>query len=428
VVEPDQPPPAEYGGPAILSRGGVSSLTSPQKSIRFRPFLSLTASYDTGITPVVLNTNGKIPDDASIGGDAEAGLLGFHRFKTASLGLDYRGSYHHYAKNSYYNGSDQSLSLVYSKQATRRLQFTLREAAGILNRSFTANGEIQLLDPAFLNVPNNELFDGRTLYLNTAGNLTYQKTARLSFNFGADGFLIRRRSSALYGVTGYRARSDFAYRLTRYATMGAAYEFTHFEYTKGFGATDVHTIQLVESFRLGRRWELAMALGGARVETLGLTRVTIDPVIAEILGRNVGVEAVYHLNWVPSASANLTRKFRRAALTFGYSNGVTPGNGLYLTSRQQGATASFTYSGIRRVNIGVDGGYSSLGSLGQALGKYTGYIGGGGLTYNLTKSVHFITRYDYRHYGVDQTTFNRDSYRASMGFGFSPGDVPLSLW
>src|ERR1044071_2693487 len=47
VVEPDQPPPAEYGGPAILSRGGVSSLTSPQKSIRFRPFLSLTASYDT---------------------------------------------------------------------------------------------------------------------------------------------------------------------------------------------------------------------------------------------------------------------------------------------------------------------------------------------------------------------------------------------
>jgi len=76
-----------------------------------------------------------VPSDASLGADIEVGLNGFHMFKKSSLGLDYRGDYRHYAKNSYYNGTDQALALMYRAQATRRVEFTLRESAGLYSRS-----------------------------------------------------------------------------------------------------------------------------------------------------------------------------------------------------------------------------------------------------------------------------------------------------
>jgi hypothetical protein len=256
-------PGTEYGGPSVLSRGGIASLRAPQRAVRIRPFFSLTANYDTGITPVSLTPAGQLPNDASFGAEAEAGLLGYHRWRGATLGIDYRGAYRHYTKNTFYNGTDQALTLVYTKKATRRLDLTLRESAGLFARNFFSP-DSALVDPSFSDTPRNELFDGRTQYLSTKADLTYKKTARLSFNFAGDGFLVRRRSSALYGVTGYRARTDVAYRTSRFATTGAAYDFTHFEFTKGFGGSDIHTVALTQAFRFGRSWELSPRLSEGR--------------------------------------------------------------------------------------------------------------------------------------------------------------------
>ena len=422
------PPEPQYGGPAILSRGGTASLRVPTESIRIRPFFTVTGNYDTGITPVTVNTQGVIPNDKSFGVEAAAGLYGYKRWKGSTLGLDYKGDYRHYAKNSYYNGTDQSLSLVYTKQATRRLGITLRESAGLFSRNFYNFGPYNLIDSTFSNTPTNDIFDGRTIYLSTMADLTYHKTARLSFNFGGDGFLVRRRSSSLYGLTGYRARGDIAYRTSRFATSGIAYDFTHFEYTKGFGGSDIHTLQLVQAYRFGRNWELSLRAGGSHVETLGLIVVTLDPVIASIIGRSQGVQAIQRRNWTPSTTALLTRKFRHASWAFSYDRGVVPGNGLYLTSRQESFVTNFTYTGVQKLNVGFSGGHVAFGSLTQTLGNYSSYTGNAGLTYKITRSFHLVARYDYRRYDIAETVFQRDSYRASIGFGFSSKDVPLSLW
>src|SRR5678809_526187 len=101
-------------------------------------------------------------------------------------------------RDSYINGNDQALSLIYKKQATPRLRFTLKEAAGILNRNLFSGLGVELIDPNFSYSPKSELFDGRTEYLNTMLDVTYHRTARLSFNFAGDGFLTRRWSSSLY--------------------------------------------------------------------------------------------------------------------------------------------------------------------------------------------------------------------------------------
>jgi hypothetical protein len=426
--EPETTPEPQYGGPAILSRGGTASLRVPTQSIRIRPFLTVEGDYDSGITPVTVTPKGGIPNDKSYGVDASAGIYGYHRWKTATLGVDYTGSYRDYTANTYYNGTDQNLALIYTKQAARRISITLRESAGLFSRNFLTAGPYNLVDATFANNPTNDIFDGRTIYLSTMADVTYQQSARLSFNFGGDGFLVRRRSSSLYGLTGYRARGDVAYRTSRFATTGVAYDFTHFEYTKGFGGSDIHTLQITQAFRFGRWWELSLRAGGSRVETLGLTTVAIDPVIAAIIGRTQGIEAIYRINWVPSAKALLTRKFHYALLTFNYDRGVSAGNGLYLTTRQEFAGANFSYTGVRKLNIGLSGGHSTYGSLTQTLGNFSAYNAGAGLTYKITGSFHFVTHYDFRRYDIAQSVFRRDSYRASVGFGFSPKDVPLSLW
>ena len=72
--------------------------------------------------------------------------------------------------------------------------------------------------------------------------------------------------------------------------------------------------------------------------------------------------------------------------------------------------------------------YATLGSLSQNLSQYSSYNAGGGATFKVSGALHLISRYDFRHYDLDQTTFRRNSYRASFGFGFSPGDIPLALW
>jgi hypothetical protein len=127
-------------------------------------------------------------------------------------------------------------------------------------------------------------------------------------------------------------------------------------------------------------------------------------------------------------NALLTRKFRYALLSFSYNRGVSPGNDVYLTTRQEYESGSFTYSGIRKANIGVTAGYQTYGSLTQTVGNFSSLTAGGGFTYQITGALHVLAHYDYRRYDIAATVFQRPSYRATIGIGFSPKDVPLSLW
>ena len=88
-------------------------------------------------------------------------------------------------------------------------------------------------------------------------------------------------------------------------------------------------------------------------------------------------------------------------------------------------------AGGRAVADHVDGNVYlalSLRNVGSGIGVCQGWTGGAGLTYKINGPISFITRYEYRHYDVGQDIFKRNSYRASIGFAFSPRDVPLTLW
>jgi hypothetical protein len=418
----------DYSGPAILSRGEMPAAQTAAP-VAFRPYIGLSAVYDTGLVPVSVTSTGGIPSTSLYGVELNLGAYTYHVWKHTTLGLDYRGDLRHYSA-SIWDGTNQLLSLILTHRPSKRVTFTLRNQAGIYDYNYyTLSSPLGALDPNYLQLPQNDIYDNRVIFAGTSADLTYFLTHRLSFNIGGDGTLVRRQSTALYGMTGAVARADLEYRVSRHSTLGVDYRFMYFDYTKGFGNSNIQSVGLNYSTQLARHVQLSARIGGARVESTSLAEVTLDPAIAALLGESVAIQAAYRLNYVPDMQVRLTDTFRRSNFTLAYLNEVVPGNGVYLTSRNNSAFGSYSYTGVRHWNFGVDGSYGRMSALVQTIGAYTSYGAGVGVTRDLGKGLHSVLRLDERHYDIAvSSTFKHNEYRASLGLTFSPGDVPLVLW
>lgn len=417
----------EYSGPAILSRGELPAALTVAP-VAFRPYIGLSGIYDTGLTPVSVTSTGEIPSSNLFGLELNLGAYTYKVWKHTTVGLDYRGDFRHYSQ-SYWDATDQFLSLTLTHKPSKRVTFTLREQAGTYSQNYFLSSTLGSLDPTYLGLPQNDLYDNRVIFLGVSGDLTYRFTHRLSVNFGGDGSLIRRRSSALYGTTGAVARADMEYRISRHSTLGVDYRFNHFDYTRGFGNTNINSVGANYSTQLSQHLQLSARIGGARVESVSLTVVELDPAIAALLGETTAIEAAHRLNYAPDMQVRLTDSFRRSQLTLAYSNQVIPGNGVYLTSRNNSANASYSYTGIRHWNFGIDGTYGRMTALVQTIGAFTVYGAGVGATRDLGKGLHAVVRLDTRHYDIASgSAFAHGELRTSVGISYSPGDLPLALW
>jgi hypothetical protein len=437
VRPPDQQTPDDqtqqqqqtYAGPSILSRDKSLIGERGGKLLDFRFYGEVTGIYDSGLTPLSTDAQGNL---VNVGGnegvEAGFGIIGSRRWQRDKLSLEYKGTYRHYSNNSYFDGTDQFLNMAYSHVLTRRVILDLKETVGT---SSLANGSfayLPLTNTDLFAVPANELFDNRTSFLQSRVDLTWQESARLSFGFGGEGFLVRRQSLALAGLNGYSARANAAYRVTRRQTISAGYTYSYFDFQRTFGNAKVQTGSLGYSIGLSRKWDFSLQAGASRIETLGLTQVALDPAIAAIVGRNVATVTFFRILYIPSGDVRLIRRFDRSALSVGYSSGATPGNGVYLASRQNVGSADYSFSGHRRLNGGLSASYGQMIAVGQTLGKYTNMSGGAGITYKLFRDAHIQMRYDYRHYTTQNSIYQKDSQRVSLGLAFSPGEQPLAIW
>jgi hypothetical protein len=279
-----------------------------------------------------------------------------------------------------------------------------------------------------LGIPTDELFDSRTNYLQSRVDLTWHLTARLSFDFGGDGFVVRRASPLLAGLNGYNARASAAYRLTPRQTISASYNNTYFDFQGTFGDSRLETAALGYSIALTREWDLSTLAGEVRVDTLGLAEVPLDPTIAALTGESFAVVTFTNVRTLPLAEVRLIRRFKTSSLTFDYSNSVTPGNGLYLTSRQTSGLIAYSYIATRTLQARANASYNQLSALGQALGTYSNLQGGVQVLYKLTGDTYLDVRYDYRHYTTGEAILKEDSNRVSLGVAFSLGETSPVAW
>jgi len=419
-----------YQGPAVLTRGQApAAMATPQ--VDLRPFVEVTGVYDTGLTGVIVDDKGQLAEAEAGGVEIAGGISGVHSWKHTLVGLDYRGAFRHYTKQTYYDGTDQALLLGVTQQLSRHTALVLREAGGLFSRDVGVPGIPQTVpfDPATSFIPTTDFFDNRTLYLSTQADFTYQRSARLSFDAGGDGFLARRRSSALYGVTGGGAHGDVQYRLSRRTTIGVGYQYTHFDFTGVFSGTDLHTFVGSYAIRLSRSLEFTAYAGAIRAETKFIQSIPVDPVVAALLGQSNADVIVHRIDYLPTVQARISDTLRSGVIYATGGHTVTPGNGLFLTSEVTSIAAGYTYTGLRRWSFNAQAAASIADSVANYTGRYNSYNGILTVSRQISGSVHAIVSFGARQYdSPDFSNYHRLIYNARVGIGFSPGDIPLRLW
>jgi|SRR5271157_2601340 len=421
---------AQYAGPAILSRGDApSAMTSLE--IKFQPFVEVSGIYDTGLTGVGLTSQGDLANTTAEGVEIAFGVSGKHSWRHTVLGLNYRGDVRYYNQATDFNATDQSMLLGIKHQFTRHVSLNLRESAGIFSQSAGVLSLAQSVpfDPSQSVVPTTDFFDNRTIYASTQADLVIQKTARLSFDFGGSGFLNRRSSTALYGVTGGNAVADVQYRISRHSTIGVNYNYTHYSFTGLFSSTDMHGGNATYAMTLTRRLELSSYGGFSRAETKFIQTVPVDPAITAIIGIVEGSRVVYSVRYIPTVGVRLSQTFSKGVLYLSGGHSVTPGNGLFLTSQATNISGGYIYTGLRRWSFNLSAAYNDSESIGNVVGHYKDINSSLTASRQLSRSIHAVLNISARKYeSADFNLYNRVFYTARVGVGFTPGDIPLRIW
>jgi hypothetical protein len=426
-----------YQGPGVSSPGVGDIGTKSGEQVDLRLWGGVSGVYDTYLQPVITDSKGNLITIRDLYGvEASLGAYGVHSWRRAQLGLNYTGSFHHYANNSFYDGSEHALNLGYTFQKSRQWVFNLKQSAGTY--SFNTGGVATSVSSDFSSIvtPAAALFDTRTYYLDSSVNITWMPTARTSYTFGGSGNKIIYRSNALASMNGYTLNGDVNHIVTRNTSVGVSYAHTHYDYPNFFGESDINTFEGTYGAIFDRVWTFTLR-GGIFVSESRNQAVNLNPALAAFLKtKSLCVPPLfcYSKSTNASGSAELKRQFKRANLSFQFSRAASPGNGVFLASRFDSATVRFSYTGLRKLNFGMDGSYYGTTSLGTLTSQGTGipkdneFSAGSGLSYELVRAVHLTARYDLRHQELDLGGYKRSGYRVAFGMAFSPGNIPLSLW
>jgi hypothetical protein len=399
--------------------------------IDFRPFLTVTGTYDSGLNGVSVDANGLPVNDRSYGVSVSFGVSGLHSWKHTKIGLNYAGSFSHYTKTFYDGVSYQSLQLSLTHQLNRHTVFSLSNNAALYGSNQTSPSLPQSIefDPTTTYVPTNDFFDNRTIALSSQGSLVMQRSTRLSIAIGGDGFLTRRRSTALFGVTGYGAHGDVQYRVSRRSTVGAMYQYMHYAFTGLPGGTDAHTAGATYSVIISRSMQFSATAGVTKYENVFVEVVPIDPAVAAVVGVSSALRVSYQSNIMPNVSGRLSRTVPRGTVSLFGSHMLNPGNGLFLTSTATTAGVGYNYAGLRRWSITTGASYNRSTSVGNIIGVYGDYSIDTSISRQLARFTHGVLSLNARKYdSPDFRNYNKWSYGARLGLSFSPGDIPLRLW
>lgn len=419
---------AGYGGPQILSRRLSNVGDRPGADTGFQYYAGLGAGYEVGILPTSVDQQGHLLDTGGLFSIwANLGAYGRHSWRHTELGLDYSGYFRHYTTNSFYDNSDHVLSLQLTHRPTRRLKFEGTLNAGTISRYYVtgATPVTDILTPA-----SYALFDNRAYYLEGNAGATYQMSARLSISASGQGFGVRHRSQFLIGLDGYGGQGVVAYRLNRKRTLDLSYRYTHIDYVRGFGESNMNLYLAGVSQMIGPHWQFNISGGTSHVTTIGLQTIPADPVTQALFGTTSTVEAFHRSIFVGAGQIALHGRYKSAELRASYSQLPAPGNGIYLTSSQRSFQANYRYIGFRKTSVGVFAGYSRIAGFGQEpLGQTWWANGGFDAAYKITRSLEAIARYDARNVQIDRATgFSRLGYIASFGVNWHPSEFPLAIW
>lgn len=420
------------GGGSILNRGGDRPGQRGGSPIGFSYYGALLGNYTSGFIPVAISETGTVSSLSSYGGSVEGGITGSRSFGRSVLGVDLRADYRRYTKGGFLgnaNGSDAALSVFYSNQPSRRWTYQLNLTGLTSNRAVGGFVAPTFVRQDLTGVPLNDILDNRVYALQMSAAAAYRLSARNQVTFFGMGYGARRASSALVGTNGYGGGIQFARAFTARTTAGVMYNYMKFRFPRAFGSSDVQSVAFTLERRIGRDWFLSGNFGAFRAETLGTNSVALDPAIAEILGTQTGIQAIYRVDYGPWYTGAINyRLSERAACMIGFTGGVTPGNGLYLSSRLESQNAGCSLQLPKRAALSGNAGRTSMSSIYQDdLGRFTSYQAGGGLNMIIFNKLNFISQLDYRTFTI-RSGGSQGGWVATMGLGINNTGLPIPRW
>jgi len=265
-------------------------------------------------------------------------------------------------------------------------------------------------------------------FASTSNTLQYRFGPRLSVA-ATGGVNTIQRSGGLFASTGFQARGDISYRISRNQTITVDYGAQSFDFRDSYGNTFLQDVAVQYGAAIGRRWQLNLRGGGFEIKNQGIQRVQLRPEIAEILGVRVGLEAFYRVNYLPNFQVGLNGRFRSSTMSLVANRGVNPGNGIILMSSTQNVSASYNYVGIRHWTFSGLGGWTRMTNLVRFTARNEGYTAGGQVGYQIRPALQLNVSAIYRDMQTTAVSrFQRAGTRIAVGLTYSPGDVPLSLW
>lgn len=431
---PEQKASAEYSGPAVLSRGISASEPMNPQNVKFTPSAGVDYVYNSGLSGATLGPNGTLSNASASGVSLNYSLIGTKVFKKDIFSLTFTGNLNHYFNQTQFDGSSDALAMTWRHSVTRHLSFGIQLSADQFNQNNLLLSGAQYINTGagttlLTSTPATEAFYGRVFSFYTQGSLTYQVNARLSINLSGSGFLTRREDTSLYGDTGYQAGADVAYRVTRQTTIGTYFSYTHFDFLGLYGSTNTETAGLTYSVAFTPRTELVTRVGGSRVITDGLSNVNLNPLLTLLFGTGSVEEALHQVNYTPDLNLQLRHKARNLNLSLAYARGITPGNGVILTSTRQTASAGADFKIGREWSFNTTVGYDTLAGIGPTANEsYTSVFAAASVIRQIHRSLGWHARFDYHHYLFDNTGYLRSTSIFATGLVWNPGNLLERVW
>jgi hypothetical protein len=363
------------------------------------------------------------------GGAVDWGVLANHHFERGSLSLNYRGDYGDYAGPQGYSGTDQSLSFAISKMLTRHWSISFSQAAGI----FQYGASYFSVQPIESNTVQTNPYSSNTKFLSSGFTATYQQSLRWSYIFTTSYYLSRYTGYAPYGISAVTASGGVSYRFTALTTLTGTYSFSDYQYQNLGGQAQIHTVYATLSHQFRNRWVVLASVGGSRSQSSGVIDLALSPTLAQLLGTTYLPGSYNTTTYVPYFEGSASRQMRHMNVSVSGGQSITPGNGLYLASKNLNVSGFLSYT-WRLSSLGFGASYYRLGSVSNSAQPYNTEALSASYGYPLTRHLGLNLRYDLINYSQANSSnlasllpFNRDN-RFSVGIAFNSKPVPITLF
>lgn len=399
-------------------------------------FLALAGYVDGALdsnAPVFANNQYQgTTSDTGFGVDVGGSIGALRTFETGQFSLIYAGDYHHYTTHDYVSGTDQNLNLMFRKTLSPHWSILLGGNAGI----FFNGGNSFPLSTSLTgtNVGNGPIFNPfsqNTKFLGSSVSLTYQQNLRWSYIIGGDFFLTRYYGAGSFGSTGGDGTFSVRYRMTRSDTITGTYAHSYYGYQGEAGNSGVDNVSATLSHEFHHsQWKVGATVGVARVNSQG--SVFIPGFLPTSINQQL-TPVIFQGNYnttsvVPSFTGSLTRSAHNRSISISGGQSVSPGNGIYLASRNLFFTGFYTIT-TQRTSLSLGGLYSRLSSISNNISSsYSSSGADVSYVYKLSRyfgaNVHYILNY----YGNVGNVGGRVDNRITFGITVFNTNIPFSYF